>query len=269
MGDILLTEEQVHTLLGKKESKILKESSKKQLLKEYKWYNTFLDVVGIVDPTGAADAINAISYFRQGHIFFGFLSLVSLIPYAGDAVAKPIIALTKMGKGGFKGMDVALKSKNASKVASEATKMGDKGTSFVKWLGSTSVGKWLMNFGKKIGNFGVFGIKPFSKVGSDISSYSKVFKDAGAMLSAGKSVRVFRNLKKSGELKGLLGRTKLYSKMVNWMVGGGVVAATIENMSDGELDAQFSEFIMTDEGKEAFNDLSEESQQEIFNAATE
>ena len=225
-------------------------------------------MVGIVDPTGAADAINAISYFRQGHVFFGFLSLVSLIPYAGDAVAKPIIALTKMGKGGFKGMDAAIKSKNASKVASEATKMGDKGTTFVKWLGSTSVGKWLMSFGKKLGNFGVLGIKPFSKVGSDISSYSKVFKDAGAMLSAGKSVRVFRNLKKSGELKGLLGRTKLYSKMVAWMVGGGAVAATIENMSDGELDAQFSEFIMTDEGKEAFTNLSEESQEEIFNAAS-
>ena len=37
--------------------------------------------------------IIAISYFKQGHIFFGMLSLVSLVPYVGDLVAKPILAL--------------------------------------------------------------------------------------------------------------------------------------------------------------------------------
>lgn len=269
MGDILLTEKQIDSLLGKGKTRVIKESSKKELLKEYKWYNTFLDVVGIVDPTGAADAINAISYFRQGDVFFGFLSLVSVIPYAGDAVAKPVIGLTKLGGGAFKGMNSAIKSKSAAGVAKEATKMGEKGTTFVKWLGGTAVGKWLLSFGKKLQNFGVLGIKPFSKVGKDIGTYTKVFKDASVILKEGKKFRVFRNLKKAGELKGLLGRTKLYSKMINWMVGGGAVAATLENMSDGELDSKFSEFIVTDEGKEAFTNLSAESQEEIFRAATE
>ena len=46
-----------------------------------RWYNTLLDVVGIVDPTGAADAINAVSYFRQGDMLYGMLSLISVIPY--------------------------------------------------------------------------------------------------------------------------------------------------------------------------------------------
>ena len=99
MADIHLTPKQIDKLLESQNpngEKILMETNKKQLLKEYKWYNTFLDFVGIVDPTGAADAINAISYFRQGHIFFGFLSLVSIIPYAGDLVAKPVVCFSKV-----------------------------------------------------------------------------------------------------------------------------------------------------------------------------
>ena len=43
----------------------LSEEEDENLLNESKWYNTFLDVVGIVDPTGIADGINAISYFLQ------------------------------------------------------------------------------------------------------------------------------------------------------------------------------------------------------------
>jgi len=62
------------------------------------WYNTVLDVVGIVDPTGIADLTNAILYFKQGDTFFGILSLISVVPYVGDAVAKPLIGLGKGSK---------------------------------------------------------------------------------------------------------------------------------------------------------------------------
>jgi hypothetical protein len=62
------------------------------------WYNTVLDVVGIFDPTGIVDLTNAVLYFRQGDTFFGILSLISVIPYVGDVIAKPLIGLGKGSK---------------------------------------------------------------------------------------------------------------------------------------------------------------------------
>ena len=194
MSDIFLTQDQIDELVESQNttgSRVLMETNKKQLLKEYKWYNTFLDFVGIVDPTGAADAINAISYFRQGHVFFGFLSLVSIIPYAGDIVAKPVVALMKLGKGSFKGMNAAIKTGKGAKVADAATKLGPEAVTFTKWMGGSKVGKFISGLGKKIANFGIFGFKPFSKVGKDIGTYSKVFKGASTALSQGAKVRVF------------------------------------------------------------------------------
>ncbi len=41
-----------------------------------KWYNTVLDVVGWIDPTGIADALNGVIYLTQGEYLFGFLSMV-------------------------------------------------------------------------------------------------------------------------------------------------------------------------------------------------
>ena len=55
-------------------------------------------MVGIFDPTGIADITNAVLYFGRGEILFGMLSLVSVIPYLGDAIAKPIITTTKTTK---------------------------------------------------------------------------------------------------------------------------------------------------------------------------
>lgn len=63
----------------------------------YTWVNTLLDVVGIVDPTGIADATNAFLYFRKGEVLYGILSLISVVPYVGDAIAKPFIGLVKTG----------------------------------------------------------------------------------------------------------------------------------------------------------------------------
>ena len=272
MADIHLTPKQIESLLESQNpngKKILMETNKRQLLKEYKWYNTFLDFVGIVDPTGAADAINAISYFRQGHIFFGFLSLVSIIPYAGDLVAKPVVALVKLGKGSFKGMNAAIKSGKGAKVADEATKLGPDAVSFTKWMGTSPVGKFLSGLGKKISNFGIFGFKPFSKVGKDIGSYSKVFKGAGEALEQGAKIRVFS---KSGGLltkmqrRGLLNRTKLYGKFIGWITGTGVAAGAISSMSEGDLNEKFAEFISSEEGAEAFSEMSTEDQQDLHQA---
>jgi hypothetical protein len=83
------------------------------------WYNTVLDVVGIFDPTGGADLLNAVLYFKQGDTFFGILSLISVIPYAGDVVAKPIMGLGK-GSKLFKSVDEALVLAKTNPKAAEA-----------------------------------------------------------------------------------------------------------------------------------------------------
>jgi len=272
MSDILLTPKQIEDLLESQDpigKQNLKETSGKQLLKEYKWYNTFLDFVGIVDPTGAADAINAISYFRQGDIFFGFLSLVSIIPYAGDIVAKPVVLLMKAGKGTFKGMNSAIKSGKGAKVAAEATKLGPEAVTFTKWMGQSKIGTFLSGLGTKISNFGVFGFKPFSKVGADIGTYSRVFKGASTALSQGSKIRVFR---KSGGIltrmqrKGLLGRTKLYGKFTGWLLGLGVASESLGGMSEEDMNGKFAEFISSEEGAEAFDEKSNEDQKEFHQA---
>lgn len=81
------------------------ENAKK--INENKWYNTVGDILGIFDPTGVIDLVNGVSYFYQGDYFFGFLSMISVIPYVGDVVAKPIMGLGK-GSKLMKGMNVAL-----------------------------------------------------------------------------------------------------------------------------------------------------------------
>lgn len=72
------------------------------------WWNTIGDVVGIFDPTGLVDLFNGLDYIRQGDYFFGMLSMVSVIPYVGDAVAKPIMFGSKASKG-FKAANSAMK----------------------------------------------------------------------------------------------------------------------------------------------------------------
>ena len=57
---------------------------KSKNLNESKWYNTVGDILGIFDPTGVIDLANGISYINQGDYLFGFLSMISVIPYAGD-----------------------------------------------------------------------------------------------------------------------------------------------------------------------------------------
>ena len=61
------------------------------VITEAEWYNAVGSVIGIFDPTGLVDFINGISYLSQGDMFFGLLSMISVVPYIGDAVAKPLM----------------------------------------------------------------------------------------------------------------------------------------------------------------------------------
>ncbi len=94
MPQVVLTESQLELL--KNVSRLEKISNPKQI-NEDNWKNDVLSVVGIFDPTGIADFINAISYYRQGDNLFAVLSLISAVPYIGDAFGKSIMGAMKVG----------------------------------------------------------------------------------------------------------------------------------------------------------------------------
>jgi hypothetical protein len=103
---------------------------KAKLIKENKWYNTLGDIAGVFDPTGVVDLVNGISYINQGDNLFGFLSLVSAVPYAGDIVAKPVMGALKIGSPSAKALEGVLKlSKEGKSVeaASELAKISATG----------------------------------------------------------------------------------------------------------------------------------------------
>ena len=58
------------------------------------WIHTGLDIIGIFDPTPAADGINAIIYVIEGSWNNAAISAVAIVPYLGDAA--------KAGKYGVK-----------------------------------------------------------------------------------------------------------------------------------------------------------------------
>lgn len=96
---------------------------KSKLVKESEWYNTLGDIVGVFDPTGVVDLVNGISYLRQGDNLFGFLSIISAIPYAGDIVAKPIMGALKLGKPSVKALEKVLSLSKAGRSAEAATEL--------------------------------------------------------------------------------------------------------------------------------------------------
>jgi len=230
-------------------------------LKESKWYNTVGDIVGIVDPTGVVDGINAMSYFKQGDIFYGMLSLISLVPYAGDLVAKPIVAAMKLGKFGGKGINAAVKSGSASKVAGAMgkTKMGKK---FMGTFKDKKTQGFLASLFAKIGK-----IPGFGRLAKDGKTYTKLFTKAANISKTGAPVKLFR---KSGGLltkmqrRGLLGRTKLYSKFAAWMLGLGATQQVITNMPEDEMNDKFKEWASSEEGQEEIMSMSEEEKTDFI-----
>jgi hypothetical protein len=122
------------------------QPKKKRLVSEDKWYNTLGDVVGIFDPTGVVDLVNGISYLKQGDNLFGFLSIVSAVPYVGDVISKPIMGALKVGAPSAKAIDgILTATKNAktpeeiAKLSAELAKMSDTGGltgKFVKGMGT-------------------------------------------------------------------------------------------------------------------------------------
>lgn len=89
MPTVIVTESQLEL--------IKKSGTNKKLLGEAQWYNTALDILGIFDPTPTIDFINAASYYKQGDNLYAFLSLISALPFVGDAVGKTAMGAMKAG----------------------------------------------------------------------------------------------------------------------------------------------------------------------------
>ena len=114
---------------------------KSKIIKEG-WLNTLGDIVGIFDPTGVVDLVNGISYISQGENLFGFLSIISAIPYAGDFVAKPVMGALKLGKPSAKALEAVMataKAGDVAKASKDLAKIADTGGiagTFVKGMES-------------------------------------------------------------------------------------------------------------------------------------
>lgn len=130
---------QVHPDKKKKIDEVIKKVKKNNLNEA--WYNTLLDIVGWIDPTGIADALNGVIYLSNGDYLFGFLSFVGAIPYVGDVVAKPVMYALKLGKPSTKALNGIMKLSKAGKTteaASELAKLSSQSglvSTFVKGMG--------------------------------------------------------------------------------------------------------------------------------------
>lgn len=156
--------------------------SESKNISESEWYNLVGDIAGIWDPTGIVDALNAVSYFSQGEILFGMLSLVSVIPYVGDALAKPVVMGAKMAGPIIKPLNAALKTKQVPKIVEALNKIGSSGkfgenlVKFFKGFGD-EVLKGLQSLVNKVKNLP--GGKKLSKL---VDEWVNIFKETGKQL---------------------------------------------------------------------------------------
>lgn len=91
-----------------------------------------LGAVGIADPTGAADAANAGISLARGDYFGFVLDGISAIPYAGDAVAKPIRGVQMGIRSWARGSRVAGLAKRGADLVQTAEQMRRKAADAAK-----------------------------------------------------------------------------------------------------------------------------------------
>lgn len=152
---------------------------KSKLINEATGWNTFFDVVGIFDPTGAVDFFNGISYWKQGDKLFALLSWISVLPLFGDMLAKPIIGLLKLGGDSIKLFKGAVITGDAVKVAEAAGKSGGVVAKFVEK--SPSWGAKLIELFSKAKNK----YPAIKRLIGLVEEYIKLFVNAGKEMKAG------------------------------------------------------------------------------------
>jgi hypothetical protein len=211
MANILITERQL-ALITKEE-----KSKNSEIITEGEWYNIVGDVLGIFDPTGIVDVANGISYFSQGDHLFGLLSLISAIPIAGDAVAKPVMGALKIGGGATRGLKNAMKLAQVGKTAEASVmlaKLAEKPGVVGRFLqGARS---WAPKVASKVDNLPGGILKGFKNT---ILDYLKLLENAGLksvkfQKSAGILAKNLKNAAKPAEsigaLKNLLKNDKVF-----------------------------------------------------------
>ena len=155
---------------------------KAKLINESKWYNTLMDLVGIVDPTGLVDIINGVSYWRQGDKLYAILSWVSAVPLLGDVIAKPVIGVMKIGGGAAKAFKAAALTGDAVKIGRTAKTAGGPIAKMVET--APSWGSKLMSFLKStVGR--VPGLGGLIKV---IEEYVTIFKGASTEMKVSREI---------------------------------------------------------------------------------
>jgi hypothetical protein len=185
MPNYVMSEEQLSII----KERLLSENSD-ELISEAKWYNTVMDILGIVDPTPVVDIVNGISYFLQGDNLYGVLTMVGAIPYAGDVVAKPVLGALKIGKPSAKALDNALKlaktnPQKAAKIIEDMAKEPGIIGKFLRSAGGSS--GWANKVNKILQEIPV---GPFKGMKNTIMDYFTLLGRAGE-----KSVRFQKNLK--------------------------------------------------------------------------
>lgn len=156
---------------------IYPENSK--LINESKWYNTVGDIAGIFDPTGVIDLANGISYWKQDDKLFAILSWISVLPYLGDVIAKPVVGLLKLGGDAVKGFRYAAAGKDAIKLAETAKNAGGPIATFVEK--SPSWGTKLVELLRSsVGRFPIIG-----RIVGLVEEYVKLFTTASKEMKVG------------------------------------------------------------------------------------
>ena len=269
---IILTPEQIKYVL--KESKGNNRNKDGKLLTEVDW-NFVADIVGIVDPTGVVDLANGISYATQGRWLFAFLSWVAIVPYVGDAVAKPFSFMLRGSKGAVKSVDAAIKTGKAGKVSDALGKAGVKegAEAFVK--GATKPMEGILTKLKKVPLFGT--------VAKDAGKWWKIFSSGAVMKSSLKTTKL-------GTVTGL-GIRRGFAKAATKLTSGNknVISASIALMTPsalrtlgfrtkiygrlagvgtGEKAGVMGDFLETPEGEQWWDGLSEDQQNHLSSQET-
>ena len=271
--------------------KILYPKRSKQLNEGFMdWVQGGLDFVGIFDPTGIADLTNAVLYFGRGETLYGMLSLVSIIPYAGDAVAKPILLGGKALGPSFKIFTDVVKTGDAVKIAKSAKSIEKLGTvgkkivefisAFGKDLGKVIMGllekgkkipvvgkyievirKWVVVFEKaakelklptKTAEIGLAGGKGIMK-GPEVVDLGNTLKQMMKPFGKQNSVRLFRDMVRKDRSK-LLGRTKLFGRFLDSIGVTNFIGPEESLTKVPNVEQKFSDWLSTPEGQSAFND---------------
>jgi hypothetical protein len=93
---------------------------------------TGLGVAGIVDPTGIADGANAAISWTRGDYFGFVLDGASAVPYAGDAVAKPIRGIQMGIRSWLRGSKIAGLAQRGAKLVESMRAMRQRAADAVK-----------------------------------------------------------------------------------------------------------------------------------------